>query len=631
MSQSTLSPLMVTPEPNKRENILGYLLRASDMNGYEGINQILRYAGRKAGSMHVLSQHFEIIESVFGPVGRDLINLEHVHILKRHNLKLRDALSSKTNPLHINLREPKICPSCIVENGYIDLYWDIKYVECCPKHRIKLIDTCPSCGKSLSWFRRGILRCRCGFDLLKVEVEDVYDEDLIILNAFVRNMKYRNSLLHRVTLDKPYPITWLLKQSFDGFLWLISQLHLIYDLKFGSSEEGKRSVLKLASEVLSDWPNGFYNYLEVLDSHEKEKLNIDFGASGSGKRLYALFFNSIYSEREYKFLQKEFINFINQYGKAAYFDKRIYDRVDVDRNIIGITEMADYIGVRPSTLKSMVEKGMVTPCNNGAEQRSRYLFDVKEEHPRRIESGKSYSERQAALELGLPTSVLRILRKKGVYRTRYIGTKLESYHEYDIQSFKDKILREIKEISTDQIELDKYISIASVMQKKLCGPEGKVDFICAVIEGDIQPIGVIDGEISKIIFQKEDVDKLMRKINESRLSSILVVEAAQRLKCDPTAIPDLIAKGYLTVDPNSFYTRIWQSSLDKFASKYVSCAWVAETKATSANSIIRRCKHRGMKLLQVKRSHSEANQAFMLRNDTLHFKTKPLSLFYTDS
>lgn len=630
MNQSTLSPLMVTPEPNRRENIMGYLLRASDMNGYEGINQILRYAGRKAGSMHVLSQHFEIIESVFGPVGRDLINLEHVHILKRHNLKLRDALSSKTNPLHINLREPKICPSCIVENGYIDLYWDIKYVECCPKHKIKLIDACPSCVKSLSWFRRGMLRCRCGFNLLKAEVEDVYDEDLIILNAFVRNMKYRYSLLHRVTLDKSYPVTWLLKMSFDGFLWLISQLHHIYDLKLGSSEEGKRTVLKFASEVLSDWPNGFYNFLEVLDFHEKEKLNIDFGTSGSGKKLYALFFNSIYSEREYIFLQKEFVNFINQHGKAAYFDKRIYDRVDVDRNILGITEMAKYIGVRPSTLKSMVEKGMVTPCNIGTEQGSRYLFDVKEEHPRRIQNGESYSERQAALELGLPTSVLRILRKNGVYRTRYIGTKLESYHEYDIQSFKDKILREIKEISADQIQLDKYISISSVMQKKLCGPEGKVDFICAVIRGEIRPIGVIDSEINKILFDKEDVDRLMRIINENRLSSVLVVEAAQRLKCDPTTIPDLIAKGFLKVDANSFYTRIIQSSLELFASKYVSCAWVAESKNTSTNSIIRRCNDRDIKLLKINRSHSKSLQSFLLRTELNKLKAARFPLYYSD-
>jgi len=635
MKNERVSPLVITPRPFKRESILGYLLRTTDENGYESMSQILRYAGLRDSSLRTFSEPYEKILPLFGEDDCDykneIINLDYIKISKKRNLRRLDVKHSAMRQ-HLNVRFPKICPQCVIKNGYVDIYWDIKYVECCPKHFVKLIDSCPSCHKRLSWFRPGLVKCRCGYDLSKEKGEDEYDENILITTGFIHNLLYRKKSLHRITLNGDYPIVGLEGMSINGFLWLAYRLHDIYHLDTAYENENKNiSVIKLISNVLYDWPYGFYRYLDNLCNFDKKYDSNKFGKKGLGKLVYNLLFESIYSKKEFKFIQDEYLFYLNNISKNHYLDKRIYTGHDIERKILGITDMAKDMGVQPSTLRRMINNGKINPLINEYGGRSHYLFDTTAQYPMRSSSGESFSERKAAFSLNLPVSVLKVLRKRDIYKTRYIGNKLGSYHEYDIQAFREKILREIKELEKDHMILNDAMTLSSVMQKKLCGPENKVDFICAILNEEIKPIGVVDGEISKIVFKKDDVIDFMRRLNETKQSSMLVVDAALRIKCDPAIMSDLISQELLTIDANSFYTRIKVNSLREFSTKYVSCAWVAEGKKTSSKSIVSTCEKREIKLLIVKRSHSDSVQPFMLRKDLNQFRLSNLPLYYSDT
>src|SRR5205085_8872177 len=64
----------------------------------------------------------------------------------------------------IRLSNPKICPGCLSEFGYARKVWELGIVTVCPFHKSKLLDTCPNCQKKVSWIRKQISVCRCGFD-----------------------------------------------------------------------------------------------------------------------------------------------------------------------------------------------------------------------------------------------------------------------------------------------------------------------------------------------------------------------------------------------------------------------------------------------------------------------------------
>lgn len=61
---------------------------------------------------------------------------------------------------------PMVCPACLEESAYARKLWDLAHLPVCTKHGLALIDTCPNCGKRLSWKRVKVAHCGdCGADL----------------------------------------------------------------------------------------------------------------------------------------------------------------------------------------------------------------------------------------------------------------------------------------------------------------------------------------------------------------------------------------------------------------------------------------------------------------------------------
>lgn len=64
----------------------------------------------------------------------------------------------------IRVDNPAICPLCISECGYMKRSWDHLFVTACSKHDVKLLTSCPDCLSPISWNRKNLNQCDCGYD-----------------------------------------------------------------------------------------------------------------------------------------------------------------------------------------------------------------------------------------------------------------------------------------------------------------------------------------------------------------------------------------------------------------------------------------------------------------------------------
>jgi hypothetical protein len=159
--------LVRTPRHHLTESLLGYVLRVSEENGYETPWHIMRLAGVAPPQMRSAAFPVEKISAILGNKGESLAEISyrfekhgdaHYKILNR---ELGRGL--KASPLRLS--QPAFCPECVKKDGYIDAFWDMNVAVACPRHKCEVLSSCLQCGEKLSWFRPGLLTCKCGANL----------------------------------------------------------------------------------------------------------------------------------------------------------------------------------------------------------------------------------------------------------------------------------------------------------------------------------------------------------------------------------------------------------------------------------------------------------------------------------
>jgi len=130
--------LSVRPPQLPDESLVGYLLRLTVRNGYSNLSdwlplQIVNNINHGALSC---TSHARL-ERLIGS------EVKHQTILFQANL----------SPLFISpiLESPRICPSCVIENGYLAHHWQHVGNLYCDKHHSLLEDSCQCCSESLIW------------------------------------------------------------------------------------------------------------------------------------------------------------------------------------------------------------------------------------------------------------------------------------------------------------------------------------------------------------------------------------------------------------------------------------------------------------------------------------------------
>lgn len=158
MTTNNQQPILIrTPKIKPDESFRGYFLRLAETNGYRSQAWIFALANIDRGYPNPTLESTVKLEKLLGSSTNHL----------RHSCNRR---GDGSNLFIMGLQFHKsvfrktstICPDCIRDFGYIPAFTDLMPIRCCPVHRKSLIDTCPACTNSISWFRPGLLTCTCG-------------------------------------------------------------------------------------------------------------------------------------------------------------------------------------------------------------------------------------------------------------------------------------------------------------------------------------------------------------------------------------------------------------------------------------------------------------------------------------
>lgn len=148
---------LVRPRWFEGESWPGYLLRFANSNHFDGIHRLAEILAMTpklllASSPHHICQLLGVSSAapeLESPVGKVR--------LKRH-IRLAGARRSLYG---------RVCPLCLSAFSipHLSAKWDLSANMRCEIHHVFLIDECPACSKHLSFKRRLLTRCDCGFDL----------------------------------------------------------------------------------------------------------------------------------------------------------------------------------------------------------------------------------------------------------------------------------------------------------------------------------------------------------------------------------------------------------------------------------------------------------------------------------
>lgn len=187
--------LLHLPIPFDDESPGSILLRASESNGWKSPTALLLALNYKHSNQSGLSlqaifcnkERWKYVCELFGNKDNELNykNYPKNGISERSNV---DFMGISIPWVMLRLKSPAICPWCIKENNYQKSIWDFKLITACSKHKIKLVESCPNCNKALTWNRKKISICPCGFELKDCLVENIDVKGIKIIECLIKNI-----------------------------------------------------------------------------------------------------------------------------------------------------------------------------------------------------------------------------------------------------------------------------------------------------------------------------------------------------------------------------------------------------------------------------------------------------------
>lgn len=618
-----MNPLVVTPSHRPNESLLGYALRVSEENGYETPWHMLNYAGVDQSAMKTAGFPHQKLAML---VGKPAIALEPISYSglagdgKREFKILAHGLgkSVKYNPLR--LKHPSFCPQCVVEDGHINAFWDLTIAVACPRHEVQPISRCQECGTSLSWFRRGLLKCKCGAGLVAENTTEIPQAIIDLMSLLWA--KLNQDSLSTFENKSNFPIEDLNNMPIRSFLALIPALaRLVNDLEKSTDPASVFNDVHKAAGVFEDWPKNFHSFLRNYATKSK---NINVHTASLRKRfesLYQSLFKGPVFAKDIAFMRSEFVNFGLQEWGDGIVDSRMIGSENGQKRYVSISELAQQVGVRPITIKGWAEKGKLGFKKIVIGNQTRYVGDTHLLPKPKESESIIMRDRQAAAYIGLPVKVLLALRDVGVYVVEYIPKFKYGYAEQDLINFKAQLLARSTLVDEDLIAHESVLSLEYVMQEiRFRSAKGKADFIAAYLEGEILSVGKTSESLENIYFKKSDVNSFAQQYR-SRLNTVSGIisytEASALVGSDYGAIMALTDAGFIHKLPDRSTVSLDRLSVESFAASYVGLAQISAERNTSSSRLIRLCNEHSVSVLSVPRKEQGA-AFFIKRSDCSH-------------
>ncbi|MFA6063610.1 MAG: TniQ family protein [Gallionella sp.] len=602
-----------TPKPYSAESLLGYILRSSEENGYESPKYVMQHLGFTSKKLVPTLLPVEKFASALGRKPEELKQLEYSTEIKTGGREFRilgHSLGPSIKRYHLRLNTPRFCPDCVKQQGFLDALWDLELVTACPKHKTRLLESCPNCGHEIKWYRPGLLKCTCGATF--TPTDSPITDEIIELTEIIKSTVHRSPLSPMTNVAK-FPVAELTRLPLRSLLTVIN---ILGHHQANGHKTTPEETIHGAIEALKNWPSGFHNFLREIDKNNNKINNIN--SLGLRKRFSSLYY-SLFKCSEMlegtEFIRAEFIRFgMHEWGEGV-IDSKMLENDAPPQRFQSLTQLASHLGVQPTTLKKWGKLGLVPLKIINIGKLKRYIIDLQSVPVKKGTPGKTMSDRQAAAFLGLPVSVLKSLRVTGDYKSTFLATRLKSFHEDDVINFKNSILSLAPMIADIPEEAT---SLAQIMRRKFISPDGKANFIREILSHQIPSIGRNDEHLSDVYFRVDYVDRFIKSEQViARDNTWSLSETAKYIHCDPILINSLIEDGYLDAVDVTTGRRITEESLMNFEAQYISLAKISKATKSSSTKLLSICEEKCIPLKIFERGYGKSKQSFIRKIDLL--------------
>jgi hypothetical protein len=534
--------LPVTPHPFPKESVFSWAIRVAESNVVPSPWHIFKLVGFNQGQMSTPTIDTRPLALLVGDTESTLESFGYAkESAEGPTYKFRDQPITVRD---LALQEPKICPNCIEDHGYASAHWDLDLVSCCHIHNRRLIQSCPDCGRKLSWFRSSLLRCSCGASFSKAPTEEVSPEEVRL-----------NQLIHQVAFAQP------VKPSETNSAYIaLGQSPLRYLLRFihsigtlstqGRLVQGKKqrvdvqTLMSAAASVLSSWPESFHNFLEQLTTRPVRETQERRGVLGCINDFSAAVLDRADDRKHGEFCRSEIRKFLANTWDGAIDPGVVRDLIQegLTPRWIPLTLAAKQLDINKRTLALIMEQGKIRFKIANASSANRILLRSEDLKPEWFAPTILLNVREAASQLRLPVSVLQELRRTGDYVQTYFGATSVGYAQRDVTSLKEAIFAGGKVMPDDQTC---GVSVAAAMKMRFFSSSAKAEIVRAIIRGDIRTAFKNCKTPGDLLLHPSDLQGVIDKIKLPENGTMTVAQAGAALHTNKRIVENLVENGYL--------------------------------------------------------------------------------------
>lgn len=498
-------PLLVRhPAPHSTESLLGYVLRVNEANGYSSPWSVYRLAGMKSHEMRASGVRLDKLSGITNWPAEKLDAI--AYSAPPGQPRWSRLLGHPVLPRDLNLRRPRFCPQCVREKSFLEAHWDLGLMVVCPIHRCTLISSCPQCGCVLRWFRRGLLECECGSDLSSFWLTSIPEAEASLLDII-----RRKALSSPPDASNPMglPHDQMMAMGLRSMLLVLRTIAKHRILADGMGDWGNdKEIVSAAARVLVNWPANFIALLEDIG----RQLSADI-SGGVGKQFGSIYWGLFRNKamggpKQTEFLRVAFLDFaINHWGRG-FVDHKILKKLEglSTKRFLTQTEFAAKICVQQSTVARLLRNSSLASKRVKCGVADRIVVDTDQMSIPRTWPGKIYRVRDAAKCLGLSVSVLRALKKSGIYEVNHLLPTRAGFHELDVKAFTKKMLDLAQGLMPTSIRGKETVTLQSVLCGRRDSVEVKLSLVRALLSKDLTVLGNSDGTVGGLVINSSYVN-----------------------------------------------------------------------------------------------------------------------------
>lgn len=599
--------------PKLDESFMGYAVRLTEKNGYSTPLWILNHSKINGALINVgcpfvfsrstdltylaalTNQRIESLEALLcPPVGGAG--------------KLMQRMFGQPVPKHlIRLKHSKICPRCLRESSYHRKVWDLAVVTACPVHECFLLDECPNCRKKLSWFRKRVSVCRCGYDWRNATTLPIIREE-IRLTKFVYKQFGLPDDQCGTGLPVSTPLIDLeLKDVLTAVLAIASQYSGINDAKgkiltTSHCNDALHALLLKGFRAFDEWPDNYYKFLEWKRTQKTNALKWGVNHEFSG---YYDLLNRPLSSKNFDFMRISFEEYLKNKWDGGLVYKRTVKLTKNDggeRKYLPQAEVVQELRVGDEVLNRLVEKRLLKCIVRRNTTHKVLLFSRENVQAVKSMLEQLLSPEKAAKALGVREDTVKELLRNGCLKA-FDGPTVTEHRYWRINPEEVKRLINAfdrKSVKTSLVSKEHVLAFRKAIFKIISHGISAGAFIKAILEGEISPCGKSKGiGLSGYEFSEENLRIYIKKHRQRLKGSALQLgEVAAAIGVKPASASFFIKRGFIPSQKvkigNCTITVVPADAIQGFKSTYILATTLSAEYKTSPKFLVRCLKETGV-------------------------------------